>query len=330
MKRLIPSFLSAIVLFVIASAVCSDSAHADTFGSGDNTFEIEFASIPSVGEYEVVTREGTFIFPGNRPDNPSLRTFIGAVPYDYRIGKFEISEQMIEKANALGGLGITKDTRGPNKPATSVSWFEAAQFVNWLNTSTGGTPAYKFDDQGVFQLWEPTDAGYNPNNLFRNTEAKYVLPSSDEWYKAAYYDAEKSDWNYYPTIGGVTPTSVMSGTDPGTAVFRQGLSTGPADIMQAGGLSPYGTMAQGGNVSEWEETESDFMNDAPFSRRGRRGGNWNSLSSLSSNDRFDGLPANGRSGDGFRVISVPEPRTLGLLCISLTLNSVHRRRSRNL
>ena len=66
------------------------------------------------------------------------------MPYSYRMGKFEISEQMIDKANAEGGLGITKDTRGLNKPATSVSWNEAATFVNWLNTSTLHTPAYKF------------------------------------------------------------------------------------------------------------------------------------------------------------------------------------------
>ena len=51
---------------------------------------------------------------------------------------------MIDKANTLGGLGITKDTRGANQPATSVSWNEAARFVNWLDTSQGFTPAYKF------------------------------------------------------------------------------------------------------------------------------------------------------------------------------------------
>jgi len=28
------------------------------------------------------------------------------------------------------GLDITKDTRGPNKPATNISWKEAARFVN--------------------------------------------------------------------------------------------------------------------------------------------------------------------------------------------------------
>ena len=108
--------------------------------------------------------------------------------YKYRIGKYEVSKQMIDKANALGGLGITKDTRGPDYPATSVTWYEAARFVNWLNTSTGSVPAYKFDANGNFQLWNEMDAGYNPANLYRNWLAKYFLPSLNEWHKAAYYD----------------------------------------------------------------------------------------------------------------------------------------------
>ena len=69
---------------------------ADTFGSGANSFSIDFVTIGN---------------PGNPPDaNPNPA---GAVPYSYRIGTYEISELMIDKANALGGLGITKDTRGP-------------------------------------------------------------------------------------------------------------------------------------------------------------------------------------------------------------------------
>src|ERR1700742_3602222 len=127
---------------------CS-ATRADSFGSGANSFSVDFVSIGN---------------PGNPPDaNPNPA---GAVPYSYRIGKYEISEQMIDKANALGGLGITKDTRGPDYPATSVSWFEAAKFVNWLDTTTGSVPAYKFDASGNFQLWTPMDPGYNANNLF--------------------------------------------------------------------------------------------------------------------------------------------------------------------
>ena len=79
------------------------------------------------------------------------------------MGKFEISEQMIDKANTLGGLGITKDTRGADKPATGVSWNEAARFVNWLNTSTGSTPAYKF-------ALQPGEVGYSANANIRTVD----------------------------------------------------------------------------------------------------------------------------------------------------------------
>ena len=37
------------------------------------------------------------------------------------MGKFEISEQMIDKANALGGLGITKDSRGADKQIPDIA-----------------------------------------------------------------------------------------------------------------------------------------------------------------------------------------------------------------
>ena len=183
------------------------------------------------------------------------------MPYAYRIGKYEISEQMIDKANALGGLGITKDMRGADKPATSVSWFEAAQFVNWINTSTGHTPAYKFDGAGNFHLWAPGDSGYDASNLFRNSLAKYFLPSANQWYKAAYYDPVAGLYWNYPTGSNAPPTPVANGTSPGTAVVMQDPAVGPADIFQAGGLSPYGTMAQGGNVNEWEETALDLTNN---------------------------------------------------------------------
>ena len=61
--------------------------------------------------------------------------------------------------------------------------------------------------------------------------------------------------------------AVAGGTLPGTAVVQQG-ANGPADITQAGGLSAYGTMAQGGNVSEREESALDLINDEPFELRG--------------------------------------------------------------
>jgi len=162
---------TTILAFLLLALLCA-SAYADTFGSGLNTFDIEFVNIGN---------------PGNADDTTGDPNPAGKVDYTYRMGQFEISEDMINKANTLGGLGLTHDNRGANKPATSVSWFEVAQFVNWLNTDSGSTPAYKFVGNS-FQLWDSGDTGYDATNLYRNTQAKYFLPSMDEWHKAAYYN----------------------------------------------------------------------------------------------------------------------------------------------
>jgi formylglycine-generating enzyme len=287
------------VLFGLLCLLSANFCQADTFGSGANAFDIDFVTIGN---------------PGNAPDTVGTPSLAGSVPYTYQIGKYEISEQMIDDANALGGLGITKDTRGPNKPATSISWFEAAKFVNWLNTSSGYSPAYKFDATGNFQLWQPSDPGYVPGSMFRNSLAKYVLPSVDEWYKAAYYDPVTGVYFHYPTGSNIAPTPVASGIAPATAVYGGLLA--PADITQAGGLSPYGTMAQGGNVWEWNETVSDaeFMNTPNLGGRAFRGGSYASLHDLESAGIGGSNPSVEFIDVGFRVGSVvPEPSTI-VLC----------------
>ena len=292
-------------------ALAGSSTFADMFGSGENAFEIPFVTVGS---------------PGNAPDTTGAPNPAGSVGYTYRIGKFEVPEEAVRKANAqseLDGdpLNITLDDRGPQKPATGLSWFEAARFVNWLNEDAGFGPAYKFDDQGAFQLWEPTDPGYNPNNLFRNRNARYVLPSVDEWYKAAFYDPLIDAYWDYPTGSDDPPIPVASGTDPGTAVWNQ--TTGPADIALAGGASPYGTVGQGGNVTEWQESPTSGAVQAPpvVTVRSIRGDNWglavnaDGLSSIAVTDRLADFPS---SSVGFRILAVPEPISSSLIICVLT------------
>ena len=273
----------------------------ENFGTGANAFTMEFVTIGN---------------PGNAADTTGSPNPAGSVAYTYNLGKYEVSMDMITKANAAGSLGIGMsiyDGNGVNVPATGVSWYGAATYVNWLNTSTGGTAAYKFVG-GTFQLWAPTDAGYNANNMFRNSLAKYVIASSNEWYKGAYGKADGS-WSNFPNGSDSAPTTVASGTAENTAVYN--VESGrPADINNAGGLSAYGTMGQGGNVYEWNETAFDGTNNTADENRELRGGAWsNNSDRLDASVRYDYAPTGMFYSLGFRVASVPEPSSLSLLAL---------------
>jgi formylglycine-generating enzyme required for sulfatase activity len=308
-------------LLLIALALGYQTASAqlvtESFGSGDNAFTMDFVTIGN---------------PGNAADTTGSPNPAGSVAYTYNLGKHEVSRNQINKANAAGSLGITMydmssyGGNGVNRPATGVSWYEAAKYVNWLNTSTGGTAAYKFSGS-TFQLWSSTDAGYNANNPFRNSSAKFWLPSTDEWYKAAYGKADGS-WSNFPNGTDIAPTAVAGGTEANTAVYNG--QSGPADITSAGGLSPYGTMGQGGNVSEWNETAVDGINNTAGESRNLRGGAWYSSSSgLDASSRYTTSPASegGFTGDyGFRVASVPEPSTGLLVVLGLSGLLLRRRK----
>jgi hypothetical protein len=317
----------ATLLLSIACGAVNAQTITQTFGSGGNAFSIDFVEIGN---------------PGNTPDTAGSPNPAGSVSYVYNLGKYEISRDMIDKANNEGGLGITMyDMSGYggniiNHPATGISWNEAARFVNYLNISSGYMAAYKISGNGSFQLWSAGDSGYNASNQFRNSLAKYVLPSSSEWYKGA-YGSPNGYWYKYPTGSDSRPIGVQSGTAPDTAVYNitdLGLGVwpqGPSDINDAGGLSAYGTMAQGGNVWEFTETAFDGINDTPSENREFRGGSWYYMGwgGLESSELMYGDPAGESNYNaGFRVAMVPEPSALSLLAIGLGgLAMMRRRRS---
>jgi hypothetical protein len=315
--------LTAIVAFISITS----RAMCESFGSGINTFGIEFVPIGS---------------PNNPADTTGSPNPVGSVSYAYRIGKYEISRDMINKANALGSLGVTLDTSGfggvgINEPATGISWNEAARFINWLNTSQGVSPAYKFfyqpgepnyDSNQFIQSWEVGDAGYDPNNPYRNSLARYFLPSANEWYKAAYFDPVNNSYYQYPTGSNSEPDGIdFVGDTNFEVVYRdQSFNPAPNDITNAGLLSPYGTMAQGGNAWEWNETDTDLVND--FGDRIVRGGNWDNFSPYLSSTNFLSQSAAVQAYSfGFRVASViPEPTTAVLAAFAaVTFSCLCRR-----
>jgi len=317
MKRsyLVAALLSA---FTLNSNLQAESV---TFGTSGNEFTIDFVNIGNAG-------------------NAADTTTYGAVPYEYRMGKYEISQNAITNATASGMTGVTAGPWTGNQPAANITWYEAAAFVNWLNTSTGKTAAYNLtfsNSSWSMALWSSEQAWTTGGtNLYRNKDASYFLPSENEWYKAAYYNPAGSNYFVYPTASSSAPTAVASGTNAGTAVYN-GLRTNPADVPLSGGLSPYGTMGQGGNVWEWNESAYDGINSSSTESRVYRGGAWgDGLGTLGSSVRYSLAPELDYTTYGFRVASVgvtpvPEPSTyfaaLGLLCLG-ALPWLRRRRAK--
>ena len=308
--------ISSIIIGTLAVAVVIvKSLHADTFGTGANQFTLDFTSIGNAG-------------------NGADTTGYGSVGYDYRIGTYDISQNQIDAATASGLSNVVAGAWSGDLPAANMSWYESAAFVNWLNTSKGFQPAYNLTWSGStwsMALWTVTDAGYDANNLYRNSLAKYFLPSENEFYKASYGKSDGSGYYLYPTASDNAPTAVESGTTDGTAVFDN-VTSQPASIYQAGGLSPYGTMGQGGNVWGWEENAFWEGNVDPTAGRGIRGGSitYTSLFLQSSPRSYVLLPDSSFTDVGFRVASVsavPEPSTYALCGLgALVMGMAYRRK----
>ncbi len=145
---------------------------------------------------------------------------IGAVAYGYQIAQFEVTiSQYAEFLNAaaksdpfglyssgmatnLSVAGISRmGTSGNynysvigngNRPISYIGWSDAARFVNWL-TNGQGAGSTEF---GSYDMSLPTPT--------RSETARYVLPTLDEWYKAAYCNPEADGLRIY-TPRRVTP-----------------------------------------------------------------------------------------------------------------------------
>jgi formylglycine-generating enzyme required for sulfatase activity len=286
------------------------STHGDIFGTGDNQFTVDFVSVGNAG---------------NGNDFGDYFSTCGGVAYNYRIGTYEISQDMINKATANGMANVTGGAWTGNQPAAKITWYEAAAFVNWLNVSKGYSPAYNLSYSGSWSVsaWGASDqattgvrSGTNP---FRNKGAIYLLPSEDEWYKAAYHKNDGVTANYwdYATAGNSVPDGIDFAGDPNyQAVIRDDYNQGhPNAITDAGSSSSaYGTYGQEGNVKEITESPYREINNGPNDDRTLRGGTWYDLQHL-QHMRAGFHPGIESFYIGFRVASVPEPSSglLGLI-----------------
>ena len=299
------------------------AARADTFGSGGNAFTIDFVNVGNAGNANDTGAGGG-----------SYSSPYGGVAYNFRMGVTEVPQVWIDKATNLGMTNVTAGAWTGSQPAAYMTWYESAAFVNYLNTSTGHQAAYNLTFSGVnwsMILWSSAQAWQTGGeNLYRNKDAYYFLPSENEWYKAAYHKNDGVTANYwdYATASNTIPTAVASGTTAGTAVYYPFYST-TAAVDNDGGLSAYGTQGQNGNVWEWQESAFDGLNNSSTEDRVYRGGGRgdagnNMRSSIRS--AFD--PAANGDSVGLRVASiaaVPEPASAALFGLGALLLAARRR-----
>jgi formylglycine-generating enzyme len=330
-------FCKAIVRGVPAAAlVCWVAvAQADVFKMGPGLTSLETAPVGDPGNVA-----DTASHSGNSAGQ-------GAVAYDYRIGKYEVTAGQyteflnavaksdayglydanmwsntaacrIQQSGASGSFTYSVASDYANRPVNYVSYWDACRFANWLhNGQPTGAQGSGTTETGAYALDGYT--GSDGRTIGRSPGAKWALPSEDEWYKAAYYKAGGTNsgyWNY------ATSNDAVPGRDMADASGNNVNCFGTPYPIDSGKYttvvgefqnshSPYGTFDQDGNVREWNETVFVWGDPYEYVLRGQRGGSHMEQSyQLGTHCRNYEFPTSAFGNWGFRVVGVPEPNSI--------------------
>jgi formylglycine-generating enzyme required for sulfatase activity len=280
--------------------------------------------------------------PGNAPDTDGL----GSVAYTYSIGTYDITSAqycaMLNAVAATDPYGLYNPNMGPavgqpgimrsgtvgnytysvasgyaNFPVSEVSWGDAARFCNWL---ANGQPATGVENAATTEAGSYALNGaltdQQLNLVTRAPAAVYVIPSENEWYKAAYYKSGSPNAGYwlFPTQSNTPPSNILTATGTNNANFYDPVAGytdgGPTPVgIFTDSPGPYGTFDQGGDVYQWTE-------GALPDQRVVLGGAWNADVIYLESSESQGMPPSVYEPNvGFRVVEVPEPGSLSLLAL---------------
>jgi formylglycine-generating enzyme len=343
LSRLLPIAAASSLLFAGQQAMATITIPIVTVGNVGN-----------VGDTVVA-------YGGSNPND--LTTGLGAVNYAYGIGKYEVTAgqytaflNSVAQTDTFGVYapqmantaysGITRSgTSGtytysvadPLRPAQFVSFWSAARFVNWMhNGQTSGLQGPGTTETGSYTL---TPGGIAANSVARNASATWVIPTENEWYKAAYYNAGASNYWAYPTQSNTLPGNVygdpngnnanLAGSTYPVPIFPGHYTTTVGSFINSQG--PYGTYDMAGNVAEWNEGFTPLTSSGGGTGRGLRGGTFGDDDAGSAyRSLLLGVPPTYSAAvSGFRVALVPEPGSSAMLVAGLlALGAFTRRKLR--
>ncbi len=308
-----------VVGIMVVVAILAVGAYADTFttnnpsGTGEHSFSIDFVTVGDAGN------AGTSGFTNLGS------TSYGAVAYEYRIGKTELTvgQNWAMEYSVVGTPSAGYGTPDSTMAAGGISALRALMYVNWLNAGcpTGGSGmidggVYNFTSWSTIAPWpedQQWDNGDGTKNIWRNKDAKYFMPTSDEIVKASFYKGGSTDAGYwtYPTSSDTAPTAEGASSGTNSANYNGAVGAALEVGSYPNSQSPYGALDLGGNL--WELTEIDGDgSSSPYSILAWDCGFIHGDVWLHGAVGF--VTANSYADGGFRVASVvPEPATMSLL-----------------
>jgi formylglycine-generating enzyme len=241
--------------------------------------------------------------------------------------------------NSTAGAKFSPKLGFANRPVNYVRPYDALRFINWLQNGQGDGDT----ETGTFRMLLGGPNSGTSTIVDTATRAQWaagttlhwVLPSIDEWFKAAYHKNDGVTGNYwlYPTRSNSPPGRDMSEqTNPGNNANYYGdsgpypLDSGTYYTTKVGEFelsqSPYGTFDQAGNVLEWHE----------WSTKGLQMGcsfDW-PVSFMTASSNVWLASEGAQKCVGFRVglIGVPEPSSISLIVAAAVSLIAYARRRR--
>jgi formylglycine-generating enzyme len=239
---------------------------------------------------------------------------IGAVAYDYQIGKYDVTiGQYTAFLNAVAATdtyslynpsmgntgyiaGISQANSSGNysysvigsadRPITYVSWWDSARFSNWMaNGQPTGAQSSTTTENGAYNINGAISGDAVAKNAINpNTSAvpTFFIPTENEWYKAAYYSPDLTGGYYaYATQSDTAPGNVV-GSAANQANWFTGLGysvTQLAFIEDTNYLTAVGTFSGSESFyGTFDQSGNVFqwndLDGTAGSSRGLRGGSW--------------------------------------------------------